>query len=248
MRVTPVKTEPITQKQSLTNLVDRYISRLSEKTVVCITSKIVSICEGKIIPTSSVDKDTLVKRESDWYLPRTASKYDVMLTIKNNLLIAAAGIDESNANGHYVLWPENPYHTASDIWDHVRKRDSIKDLGIIITDSRNTPMRWGALGLSIAWCGFEPLKDYIGTPDIFGRKLAMTKSSIVDGLAAAAVLVMGEGNEQTPFAIIEDANFVQFQSHKPTQEEIENITIEKENDLYEPFFKKVEWQKGESNP
>jgi F420-0:gamma-glutamyl ligase len=83
------------------------------------------------------------------------------------------------------------------------------------------------------------LKNYIGTKDIFSRKLIHTQANIAEGLAAAAVLVMGEGDECTPVAIIEDVPFVEF-TDRP------NIidTIALEADIYAPMLTKVEWKKG----
>ena len=48
MRV--IKTEKVTDKNNgLINFVDKYIKKLEEKSVVVITSKIISILEGRII-------------------------------------------------------------------------------------------------------------------------------------------------------------------------------------------------------
>ena len=51
-------------------------------------------------------------------------------------------------------------------------RFSLKNVGVIITDSRTTPLRWGVTGFSIAYSGFEPLKNYIGTKDILEKDLS----------------------------------------------------------------------------
>lgn len=247
MTITSIKTAPITSSQPLTKLIDQYVPRLKEQSVLAITSKIVSICEGRVVPSNKAEKDELVKKEAEWYLPRTSSKYNVMLTIKNKIIIAAAGIDESNSNGHYVLWPKDPYATAALVWSHLLQRDALTQLGVIITDSRNTPTRWGAIGVGIAYCGFQPVNSLIGTPDIFGRTLVMTKVAMLDGLAAAAVLVMGEGNQQTPLAVLEQIPEIVFQDHPPTAEEKASLQIEIEDDLYEPFLTKVPWLKGGEN-
>ena len=45
----------------------------------------------------------------------------VMLTIKNNILIPTSGIDESNANGYYILWPEKPFESAKRIYNFIKK-------------------------------------------------------------------------------------------------------------------------------
>jgi F420-0:gamma-glutamyl ligase len=88
------------------------------------------------------------------------------------------------------------------------------------------------------------LKSYIGTPDIFGRPLHFEKTNVADSLATASVVVMGEGNEQTPLAVISDVPFVEFQDKNPTQEELEGLHIELEDDVFAPLLTSVEWKKG----
>ena len=127
----------------------------------------------------------------------------------------------------------------------MQEKFQIKNLGVIITDSKTTPLRWGVTGTAIAYSGFKPLNDLIGTPDLFGRELKMTKVNILDGLAAAAVLVMGEGIEQTPLAIIEDTSFVQYSDENPSDEELASLKISIDDDIYAPLLTKVDWQKGE---
>lgn len=83
-----------------------------------------------------------------------------------------------------------------------------------------------------------------GKEDLFGRKFEVARSSVGGGLAAAANVVMGEGNEQTPLAIISNVPFVEFTSGDPTKEELEAVYISPEEDLYAPFILSVPWQKG----
>lgn len=68
-------------------------------------------------------------------------------------------------------------------------------MGMIITDSKTTLLRCGVTGAVVAHSGFAALNDYRGKSDIFGRKFKMTQVNIVDGLAVAAVLQIGEGKE-----------------------------------------------------
>lgn len=245
MKVTPVKTYKITQKdKDIFRILDRYIKTLSEKSVVAVTSKIISICEGRMVKIGDVTKDKLVEKEAELYLPRHMSKYDFCISIKHNIFTASAGIDESNGNGYYILWPKDPQKSANRIRKWLKVRFNLKRVGIIITDSKTTPLRWGVTGVALAHSGFEALNSYIGKPDIFGRKLQAEKLNVADSLAASAVGVMGEGNEQTPIAIIEDLSFVNFQSRNPTEKELENLTISIEDDLYAPLIKSVAWKKG----
>jgi dihydrofolate synthase / folylpolyglutamate synthase len=244
MNVTAIKTEKIVPDSgNLLAILDKYLLSFKEKSVLAITSKIVAICEGNVVKTDKANKDDLIENEAELYFPRTSNKYNVTLTIKRSLLAASAGIDESNGNGYYVLWPKDPQKTANSVREYLCKRYSITFAGVIITDSRSFPLRWGTTGVSIAHSGFMALNDYIGKPDIFGRIMQMTKSNVADSLAESAVAVMGEGMEQTPLAVISDVPFVQFQNRNPTQEESSALSIDIHNDIYAPLLTAVHWKK-----
>ncbi len=244
MIVTPYKTKAVIVGDSLFQVLDESLPALSDNAILVVTSKIVSICEGAVVKNDgSVDKFDLIKREADSYLDTPLSQtYGVTITIKEGKLVANAGIDESNGNGYFILWPRDAFASAAIIWNHLRQKYSIQNLGVIITDSHIMPLQWGTRGRAIAWCGIEPLKNYIGTPDIFGKNLHATKASIIDGLAASAVTVMGEGNEQTPLAIIRDLPFVSFTDHPPTKKEINALTINPSDDIYAPLLTSVKWK------
>jgi len=246
MIVTPYRTPKIVICDDLFSILDAHLPKLPEQSVVVITSKIVSICQGRVVKNDgTVDKTALMRRESQLYMETAADqKWGIILTIKNDTLIASAGIDESNGNGYFILWPEDIAKIAADIWKHLCNVHSIKKLGVIISDSHTTPLRWGTSGIGIGWCGFDPLNNYIGKPDIFGRNLHVTKSSVLDGLSAAAVAVMGEGEEQTPLAVISDLPFVHFTAKPPTAEEIAAFHISLKEDIFSPLIDSPLWKKG----
>ncbi len=245
MHITSIKTNKVIRGQDvLVDILDRYLKTCPENSVLAVTSKIVAICEGRVVSVTDTDKDELIKQESDYYLPRTASKYDTMLTINRNILIPAAGIDESNGNGYYILWPADPQKSANTVREYLKKRFGLHQVGVIITDSKTTPLRWGTTGISLAHSGFAALNSYIQKPDIFGRNLKMTKANVTDALSAAAVLAMGEGNEQTPLALMEDLPFVKFQPRNPIQKELQELHIALEDDVYAPVLMGARWKKG----
>lgn len=249
MTITSYKTKAVIVGDSLLNILDDCLPTLSDGDIVVVTSKIISICEGSVVKNDGiVEKHDLIKQEADSYLDAPLSQtYGVTITIKDGKLVANAGIDESNGNGYFILWPRDSFGSAAMVWEYLGKKYNLAKLGVIITDSHLNPLQWGTRGRAIAWCGIEPLKNYIGTPDIFGKKLHMTKASVIDGLAAAAVAVMGEGNEQTPLAVIKDVSFVTFLDHPPTKEEIEALTIKPADDIYAPLLTAVQWVKGGKN-
>lgn len=252
MRITPVKTRPlIPPKDDVLAVLKKALSRqqvrkaLGERSILVVTSKIVAIWQGRCIPIDAVkDKDKLIKKEADFYLARKkVPKGWVMLTMKHGVMIPTAGIDESNANGYYILWPEKPFLTAKKIYRFIKKEYKLKKFGVIISDSHTVPLRWGTLGIALAYWGFWPLVDYRGKRDIFGRKLKITQANIADALAAAAVLSMGEGKEQTPIAVITDVRstitFGNFDFEKKNP-----LAIERKKDIYSPLLNAIEWQKG----
>ena len=187
MRVDAIKTEKVTSGSiGLHELLDKYVEELSEGSILAITSKIISLCEGRVVPVEGSDKDELIKKEADLYIPKEENRYNLYLTIKDSILAVSAGIDESNASGYYVFWPKDPQKTANEIREYLTKRFSLKKVGVIITDSKTTPLRWGVTGIPIAHSGFKALRDLIGTADLFGRKLKMTKVAVMDALASSA--------------------------------------------------------------
>lgn len=245
MNVTPIKTHKITASDtSLYKLLDTYLLDIQEKSVVCITSKIISIVQGRIIPITDTNKDELVKKEAEYYLPKEENKYGFFLTINNGIMIASAGIDESNGNGYYILWPEDVQEVANSVREYLVKRFNIKQVGVVITDSKVTPLRRGVTGIALAHSGFLALKNYINTPDIFGKKLRVTFANIADGLAASSVLCMGEGNEQIPIVVVSDVAFVEFKKRNPTKKELSELKISMNEDIFNSMLTSVKWKKG----
>jgi putative folate metabolism gamma-glutamate ligase len=251
MKVTGYKTHKIKPQENLFEILDKYLPALEENSVVAIASKIVGICEGRVIKIDDTEKaneqkSQLAEKEAEYFLPREFNQYGFMITINRNMLVASAGIDESNSDGYFSLWPEDSQKSANEIREYLIKKHNLKHLGIILTDSKLTPLRWGVTGFAISHSGFEALNNYIGKPDIFGREMHAEKSNIADSLATAAVAEMGEGNEQQPIAVITDAKFVHFQDRNPTQEELNNLKIKLEDDVYASLLTAVNWKKGKS--
>lgn len=245
MVITAIKTHKITaQDNDIIKVIDQYVPTLSENSILVVTSKIVSICEGNTVPLNKINKDELVISQADRFLPKETNTFNLLVTIKDNILAVNAGIDESNTVDGYVLWPKDPQKSANEIREHLKKKYGLKNVGVLITDSKTTPLRYGVTGIGISHSGFLAINNFIGTPDIFGRILKMTTVSVMDGLSSAAVVCMGEGSEQTPLAIISDASFVKFVDHNPTDEELGLLNIDLETDVYGELLKGAPWQKG----
>lgn len=228
MEIIPIKTRIFLKKESLTDFLIENLSRLKEGDVVVITSKIIALSQGRVVPNLPGIKKKWIKKESKKVIETPWGS----LTLKNGDWCVNAGIDESNANNQLILLPKNPFGLAEKLKKHLSAYYGLKKIGVLITDSRTVPLRAGVIGLALAYAGFFGFKDYRGQPDLFGRKLKMTKSNIVDALAAAAVSVMGEGREQTPLALIRQVP-LQFSSKRPS---LKKLLIKPQNDIYRKVF------------
>ncbi len=201
MQFIPIKTRIMQPPQDdLFAVLDESLHDVHEGDVVVVSSKVVAISEGNCVPLDGVDKRELMEEEAELLIPR--SYWGTPLTVKYNAFIGTSGIDESNANGHYILLPKDPFKSAKEIQAYLQKRFSIKNVGVIISDSHSVPMRRGALGVSIGYAGIAPTVDYVGKPDLFGREMKIEVGNTVDALAAGAGVVMGETDECQPVVII----------------------------------------------
>jgi len=231
MIIRPIKTHVFQEGDDLFAFITDYFKKLSEKSVVVVTSKIVALSEKRTAAAENIKmKEKLIRAESEFAIP---TKY-VWLTVKDGMVMASAGIDESNANGKLILLPKDSFKTARLLRNKLRKHYGIRHLGILITDSRTMPLRAGVTGVAVGYAGFHGIKDYRGAPDIFGRKFKFSRTDVADGLAAAAVLVMGEGDERQPLAIIAKAP-VEFCDRVSRAE----LYIDIREDMYRPLFSKL---------
>lgn len=246
MKATAYKTHKIDIGEDIFNILDTYLPILEENSVVAIASKIIALCQKDVIKKEpGTEKKDLIPKETDYYLGDDyPTPYGQKISIKNHALTASGGIDESNGNGYFILWPKNLQKITNDIWNYLKKKNNIQNLGIVVTDSRVTPLRWGVIGIALSWCGFEAIKSYIGQPDIYGNLMHAEKTSIIDSLATTATLITGEGGEQTPLAVFEDLNFITFKDRIPTESEIKGIQIDMKDDLFAPLLTSVKWEKG----
>ncbi len=251
MQITPYKTRLVRAHDDLNQIIAESISELPERSILVIASKIVSTAEDRFVPKTTEDKSEkhdLVRAEADLYLEPHSSKYNLMLTVKRNWMFVNAGIDESNADNQYILWPEDPQKSLNTVWHFLREHYGVKEVGVTMSDSTSIPLNWGVIGHAIAHCGFNPLRTYIGKPDLFGREMKMEQLNVMQSVTIAAVMEMGEGAEQTPVAVVSDLQNVEFSDHVPNDSELAALKIEMENDAYAPILEKADWKKGNRLP
>lgn len=236
MHILPVSVRVMNPPQdNLLAALDAAQFDFAEKNILVVTSKVVAIHQGRtVLNDGRVTKDELIREEAEEILAhRKVQGGQVVVTRKHHTLVSSAGIDESNANGYFVLWPEHIQDFAKEVQRYLKDRFHVKQCGVVITDSHSTPLRLGAVGIGIGFYGFIPIKDYRGHEDIFGRKFQVQRANVVDGVAAAAVLAMGEGSEKTPAAVASDIPGVDFVEG----DFYDHWFVPEDEDIFYPLFK-----------
>lgn len=232
MIVHAITTRVFREGEPLVPFILEHVRRLPDGAVLVVTSKIVALAEGRTAPLA--EKRRLIREEAELVVP---AKY-ATLTVKDGMVMASAGIDESNADGKLVLLPRDSYVAARRIRAALKKRFRLKRLGVLVTDSRLMPLRAGVTGVAMGYAGFKGIRDYRGTPDIFGRILHHSRTDVADSLATAAVLEMGEGAERRPLCLITGAT-VEFTERVSRKE----LAIDVRDDLYGPLYARVRRRK-----
>lgn len=240
MNIRPVKTRIFREWEGLISFITQHVPKLTEGSVLAVTSKIVALSEGRTaVAKTEAQRKKIIKAESTWTRP---SKL-VLLTLKDGMLLPNAGVDESNAAGpstqlgvkNLVLLPLDSFKAARSLCIELRTFYKVKKLGVVLTDSRVMPMRKGVLGVALGYAGFKGIRDYRGKKDLFGRTMKITWQNIPDALATAAALCMGEGNERQPLAVIEDAP-VEFVERVNRRE----LLIDPRQDMYSALFRPMQ--------
>jgi len=226
MRLYAVRTSIIKTGENLAEVILESLKKqnlkLEDRDVLALASKIVAYAEGRVAKLSNIKpsekakelakKFSLQPEFAELILQEADKVYGgverAVLTLKNGVLTANAGIDNKNAPvGFVVLWPKNAEKRAKDIREEIIHRTG-KKIAVLIVDSGLVPLRLGTKGLALAVAGFKPVMDFRGEKDIFGKTLIITRHAVADDLASAAHLLMGEVAEKTPVVLIKDAPVV----------------------------------------
>jgi F420-0:gamma-glutamyl ligase len=121
MQFLPIQTRPLLPpKDDLFQIFEESLPDIHDGDILFITSKVVAIHQGRCVPIGSCSKIDLIKQEADkWIASDIVPGKDIYLTMNNHILIPSAGIDESNANGYYILRPEQLNEITKQIFEFV---------------------------------------------------------------------------------------------------------------------------------
>ena len=223
------------------NFVDLILesSEINDGDILVFSQKIVSKNEGRILSLSSVNPSLLANGIASSYGkdPRLVelilSESERIVRMENGIIIvktkhgfvcANAGIDESNVqDGYATLLPKDPDKSASLLKERIEQKTG-KNIAVIISDTFGRPFRLGQTDIAIGIAGLEPILDYNGKPDTFGRIMRVTAIAVADEICSASELVMGKV-EKFPIAIIRnyDFNFSDTKIQKLLRSEHEDL-------------------------
>ena len=130
----------------------------------------------------------------------------IIVETKHGFVCANAGIDESNVeDGYATLLPNDPDRSSNLLKEKIKQKTG-KDVAVIISDTFGRPFRLGQTDIAIGIAGLEPILDYNGKPDTFGKIMQVTAIAVADEICSASELVMGK-IQKCPIAVIRNYNF-----------------------------------------
>jgi len=206
-----------------TNFVDLILesSEINDGDILVFSQKIVSKNEGRILSLSSVNPSLLANGIASSYgkdprlIELILSESERIVRMENGIIIvktkhgfvcANAGIDESNVqDGYATLLPKDPDKSASLLKERIEQKTG-KNISVIISDTFGRPFRLGQTDVAIGIAGLEPILDYNGKPDTFGKIMRVTAIAVADEICSASELVMGKV-EKCPIAIVRNYSY-----------------------------------------
>ncbi len=211
--------------------------------IFVITHVIVSRAEGRVVNLDEVVPSEFAKNIAEQY-GKDPALVEVVLResksirrmgdgkliteTKHGFICANSGIDKSNVPGerNVALLPEDPDHSAEEIRGKIRRLTGC-DVAVIISDTHGRPLRKGEINVAIGVAGIKALRDRRGESDLFGYVLKVKQTAIIDELASAAELAIGQANEGIPVAIIRGYDYLKSENAKTT-----DLIRPKEEDLF----------------
>ena len=221
LQVIPVKFQK--EVESNDDLVDLILEsfEINDDDILVFSQKIISKNEDRILNLSSVSPSLLADGIASSYgkdprlveLILSESKRIVrmengviIVETKHGFVCANAGIDESNVeDGYATLLPNDPDRSANLLKEKIKQKTG-KNVAVIISDTFGRPFRLGQTDIAIGIAGLEPILDYNGKPDTFGKIMQVTAIAVADEICSASELVMGK-IQKCPIAVIRNYIF-----------------------------------------
>ena len=187
--------------------------------IVVVAQKIVSKAEGAIVRLDEVTPSAMASR----WAAETAKDPRVVEVIlressrivrmdrgiliaetRHGFVCANAGVDASNVEpGLVTVLPDDLDASAERLRAALCESQRCP-VAVIVSDTFGRAWREGVVNVALGVAGLQPLLDYRGGADSFGRALTSTVIALADELAGAAEIVMRK-SAGTPVAIVRGA-------------------------------------------
>jgi len=185
--------------------------KLEDGDTIAIAQKIFSKAENRIVrlrsivPSKKAEEIAKITGKSPKFVELVlretkkimkASREILLVEDKRGLICINAGIDKSNVEGrgNFTLLPENRDGSAQKCRLEIKKLTG-KNVAVVICDTYSRPFRRGQVNFAIGVAGIKLFKDYRGKEDLFGQILKVKNVAVIDEIAAAAELLMGQAKE-----------------------------------------------------
>jgi coenzyme F420-0:L-glutamate ligase/coenzyme F420-1:gamma-L-glutamate ligase len=203
----------------LAGAVSRSGRRVDDGDVFVVAQKIVSKAEGAVVRLDEVvpspaaaawaaanNRDPraieVILRESRRIV--RMERGILIAETRHGFICANAGVDASNVPpGFVTVLPEDPDASAERLRTALTTAFGCR-VAVIVSDTFGRAWREGAVNVALGVAGLQPLIDYRGRVETYGRPLTSTVIALADELAAAAEIVTRKA-AGTPVAIVRGA-------------------------------------------
>lgn len=212
--------------------------------ILVVAQKVVSKANGRVTQLKTVKPSDRAKevakvtlkdpRFVEWVLKEAkkivkASQEILIVENQRGLICINSGIDKSNVPGEdsYALLPEDSDESARKIRAEIMRLTGQR-VAVIICDTYSRPFRKGQVEFAIGLAGVNPFKDYRGQRDLYDYVLKVKNVALADEIASAAELIMGQGDEGIPVAIVKNVKRAELSGTFSA----ESLNISREEDLF----------------
>ena len=124
---------------------------------------------------------------------------------RHGFVCANAGVDASNVEpGFVTVLPDDPDASAERLRAALSEAFALSGRASSCRTRSDGPWREGVVNVALGVAGLQPLLDYRGCRDTYGRPLTSTVIALADELAGAAEIVTRK-SAGTPVAIVRGA-------------------------------------------
>ncbi|MBZ3936183.1 coenzyme F420-0:L-glutamate ligase [Methanimicrococcus blatticola] len=212
-----VENIPLIEKgDDIADIICKNAPDIADKDVIVIASTIVSkslgltFREEDVVPSAEAKRIAALNGKDPRFVQAILDESVEVFTEapfmlvrnKNGHVCINAGIDASNVgNGLLLKLPDNPDKHAAAIGKSIEQKTG-KKISVIITDTNGRAFKEGQTNVAVGLYNIKAIRQWIGEKDLYGMVLEISEEAVVDEIAGAANLVMGEGGGGVPAVIV----------------------------------------------